>query len=133
MSLRLDWLNESRKQNRLAGRNDYSEALAYLWSMKSRHDWYLTEWLVTLRKKQADIVRDLDWNKARVSLMARGVQPYDRDSINELADYLHIRPHELLMHPQDAMALRALRADAVRIAHISKADDEVELKKVSPV
>ena len=99
--------------------------------MAPKLDWYLKEWLATLGKRQADMCRDLDWNKARVSLMARGVQPYDRDSLNELADYLNLRPHELLMHPSDAMALRALRADAVRIAHISQADDEAELKKVS--
>lgn len=74
-----------------------------------QHDWYLKEWLATLQKKQADIVRDLDWNKARVSLMLRGKQPYDRDSINELAAYLNLQPHELLMHPDDAMALRRMR------------------------
>lgn len=80
------------------------------------HDWYLKEWLATLRKKQADVARDLDWNKARVSLMIRGEQQYTRDAINELAAYLNIKPHELLMHPDDAMALRRLREDAIKIA-----------------
>ena len=87
------------------------------------HDWYLKEWLSTLRKKQADIARDLDWNKARVSLMIRGEQQYTRDAINELAAYLNIRPYELLMHPDDAMALRRLREDAVRIAAETKRDE----------
>lgn len=77
--------------------------------MQPGHDWYLQEWLDTLGKKQADIVRDLDWNKAKVSLMIRGKQPYDRDSLNELAAYLNLKPHELLMHPSDAMALRRMR------------------------
>lgn len=90
------------------------------------HDWYLKEWLATLRKKQADIVRDLDWNKARVSLMIRGEQQYTRDSINELAAYLNIRPHELLMHPDDAMALRRLREDAIKIAAEAARGDEPE-------
>jgi transcriptional regulator with XRE-family HTH domain len=103
----------------------------YFLSMAPKHDWYLKEWLTTLGKKQADVCRDLDWNKARISLMLRGVQPYDRDSLNELADYLSLRPHELLMHPSDAMALRALRAEALKIAHSSQGDDDAELKKVS--
>ena len=132
MSKGLDCLNELRKRNCLASRNDYLEPIGYLWRMAPKHDWYLKEWLAATSKRQSDIVRDLDWNKARVSLMLRGKQPYDREAINELADYLNIRPHELLMHPSDAMALRSLRAEAVRIAHISEAADERELKKVSP-
>jgi len=103
--------------------------------MAPGHDWYLKEWLLTLGKKQADIVRDLDWNKARVSLMLRGKQPYDRDSINELAAYLNLKPHELLMHPSDAMSLRSLREEAVKIAHSAEAEslagDEAGEKKVS--
>lgn len=97
------------------------------------HDWYLKEWLATLRKKQADVARDLDWNKARVSLMLRGEQQYTRDSINELAAYLNIRPHELLMHPDDAMALRRLREDAIKIAseapRDSASDDTTSQRK----
>lgn len=84
------------------------------------HDWYLKEWMNTLNKRQADIVRDLDWNPARISLMLRGKQPYTRDAINELADYLHLKPYELLMHPQDAMALRRFRDDALRMVAESR-------------
>lgn len=86
------------------------------------YDWYLKEWLATLGKKQADIVRDLDWNKAKVSLTASGKQPYTRDDVNEIADYLSIRPYELLMDPEDAMRLRRLRTDAIKLAH--DAEDE---------
>ena len=102
--------------------------------MTPGHDWYLKEWLATLGKKQADIVRDLDWNKARISLMLRGKQPYDRDSINELAAYLHLEPHELLMHPADAMALRQLKLTAKQIVEIpfgGTAGDEPDEIKVS--
>lgn len=80
------------------------------------HDWYLKEWLQTLCKRQADIVRDLDWNKARVSLMMSGKQQYTRDAVNELALYLNLEPFELLMHPDDAMAIRRLRDSAMQIA-----------------
>jgi plasmid maintenance system antidote protein VapI len=90
-----------------------------------RHDWYLRQWLHHLGKKQADVVNDLDWNKARVSLMVRGEQQYTRDAVNELADYLHIRPYELLMHPDDAMALRKLRREALTVVETSRSLDEV--------
>ncbi len=90
---------------------------------KPGHDWYLREWLKALQKRQADIVRDLDWNKARVSLMLRGDQPYTRDAINEIAAYLQIRPYELLMHPDDAMALRGLRKEALVVVETSKTID----------
>lgn len=97
--------------------NDMGAAWWYPYDMEPMHDWYLREWLATLGKRQADIVRDLDWNKARVSLMIRGDQQYTRDALNEMAAYLNLKPHELLMHPQDAMALRRLQASAVEIAH----------------
>ncbi len=81
-----------------------------------RHDWYLKDWLRTLHKRQADLVGDLELNKAKVSLTANGKQPYDRDLVNQVADYLNLRPYELLMHPSDAMGLRRLRAEMVRLA-----------------
>lgn len=101
-----------------------------------RHDWYLKQWLRTLNKKQADIVSDLEWNKAKVSLTASGKQPYTRDDVNEIAEYLNLRPYELLMHPDDAMALRRLRADMIRLAHEqedreAKAADEGDDRAVS--
>jgi hypothetical protein len=98
-----------------------------------RFDWYLKEWLHSLHKKQSDIVRDLDWNKAKVSLMVRGLQPYTREEVNELAEYLNIRPHELLMHPEDAHAIRRLKAEMVRLAHETPPDHDSDgpLKKVS--
>lgn len=88
------------------------------------HDWFLKEWLATLGKRQADIVTDLDWNPARISLMLRGKQQYTRDSVNEMAAYLNLHPYELLMHPEDAMALRQLRSTALRIAAESQKDDD---------
>ena len=109
----------------LASRNDYPAAALYYRGMAAPgHDWYFKEWLRSLGKKQADVVRDLDWNKAKVSLTASGKQPYTRAEINEIADYLHLRPYELLMHPDDAMRLRRLRDEMVRLAHESEDADE---------
>lgn len=95
--------------------------LSYILGMAPKHsDWHLGDWLKALKKKQADIVRDLDWNKARVSLMLRGDQPYTRDAVNELAEYLNLKPYELLMHPEDAMALRRLRNEALIVVETSR-------------
>lgn len=91
-----------------------------------RPDWYAREWLRTVGKKQADIVRDLDWNKARVSLTVSGKQAYTRDDVNEVAAYLNLHPYELLMHPDDAMAMRRLRADLIRLAHQNDPADPVD-------
>ena len=93
---------------------------------KPRHDWFLREWLKATKKRQADIVRDLDWNKARVSLMIGGKQQYTRDAVNELADWLNIRPHELLMHPDDANAIKRLRAEMIRLAHETETEETRE-------
>lgn len=83
--------------------------------MQPKYDIYLSEWLKAVGKKQASVVRELDWNKAKVSLIASGKQPYTRDDINELARYLNLHPYELLMHPDDAMEIRRLREDALKI------------------
>lgn len=94
-------------------------------------DWFLKEWLRATGKKQADIVKDLDWNKAKISLMVNGKQAYTREEVNELAAYLNIQPHELLMNPEDAMALRRMRRDAERFIRIpfGGAIDEPEEEK----
>lgn len=97
--------------------------------MIPRYDIYLTEWLKASHKKQADVVRDLEWNKAKVSLIASGKQQYMRDDVNELARYLNVRPYELLMPPDEAMALRQLQAKAkevVTMAHDAGLDREPE-------
>lgn len=101
--------------------------------MVPRYDIYLTEWIRASKKKQADVVRDLEWNKAKVSLIASGKQQYMRDDVNELARYLNARPYELLMHPDEAMALRQLQASAkevVTLAHDADLDREQETNDV---
>lgn len=83
------------------------------------HDWYAAAWLKHLGKKQADLVKHLDWNKAKASLTVRGKQPYDREAVNELADYLNLEPFELLLPPERAMNLRQLRASAEQIVSLA--------------
>jgi plasmid maintenance system antidote protein VapI len=133
MQAGLDCLNVGCKPFRLGQRNDTLPARWYLsWMAKPGHDWFLKEWLRTLHKKQADVARDLDWNKARVSLMIRGEQQYTRDAVNELAAYLNLRPYELLMHPDEAMRLRRLREDAISLAYrAAEPESEEAEQKVS--
>lgn len=105
-------------------RNDLPRRSRYESPMKKpHHDWYLLQWLKTLGKKQADVARDLDINKAKVSLTAHGKQPYDRDDVNAIAEYLNLHPYELLMHPDDAMNMRQLRSTAERIATLAHEND----------
>ena len=51
-------------------------------------------------------------------------QPYERDALNQLAEYLNLKPHELLMHPEDAMALRQLRGAAVQIVRVARPNED---------
>lgn len=81
-----------------------------------KHDWFLVEWLTLYGKIQADLEKDLEWNKSKASLMWNHNQRYHRDDVNQVADWLHLKPYELLMHPDDAMALRRMRESALRIA-----------------
>lgn len=81
-----------------------------------RHDWYFKEWLQTLQLKQAQVVALTDWPKSKVSKLVNGDVAYNREIVNDAADALNLHPFELLMHPDDAMAIRRLRATAVQIA-----------------
>jgi hypothetical protein len=98
---------------------------------KPSYDWYFGEWLRATGKRQADIVRDLDWNKAKVSLMVSGKQQYERESVNELSQYFQIMPFELLMPPEEAFAMRRLRHEIARLAHSESAPMDGTIKKVS--
>lgn len=79
-------------------------------------DWFLPEWMKSLQVSQADLVRSTDWSPATVNDIYHGRTEYYRGIVNEIAQALHIQPFELLLHPDEAMALRRLRDSAVRIA-----------------
>lgn len=97
-------------------------------------DWYLKEWLKTLRVSQAELGRKTDYPKAKVSDLVTGKQRYNRDILNDVASALNVEPFELLMHPEDAMGQRQMRRLAeqmVRPAHGGIAidlDDEAARK-----
>ncbi len=85
-----------------------------------RHDWYLKDWLKTCNTNQERLSQDLDINKATVSHLARGIQPYSRDYVNQIAEYLNIQPYELLMHPADAFTIRRLLVEADKMSEMGK-------------
>ncbi|KPF75816.1 hypothetical protein IP88_06900 [alpha proteobacterium AAP81b] len=83
---------------------------------RAERDWYLADWATALGKRQVDFVNDLNWNKARASLLWNGKQGYTREIVTQVAQYLGIRPYELLMRPEEAMAIRDMRDAAHQIA-----------------
>lgn len=97
--------------------NDLARGVPYYPNMAnaSRYDWYLKEWMATLNVRQSDIMRETGYSKATMSELFTGKQRYNRDILNEIAQVLHIRPNELLLHPDEAMAIRRVRESAARI------------------
>lgn len=79
------------------------------------HHWYLAEWAKMYGKKQADAQRQLGWSKASASTLFRGKQRYTQDLVDEASEWLKIRPYELLLPPEVAMAIRQLRENAATI------------------
>lgn len=87
--------------------------------MAARFDWYIVEWMKASNDmSQAELCRLTGYPKAKVSDLVTGKQRYNREILNEIAHALNVRPYELLMHPADAMAIRNIREDAAKIAHV---------------
>ena len=78
-------------------------------------DWFLQEWMAALRKSQADLARECDWARGTMHGIYHGRTEYYRELVNLIASKLNIQPYELLMHPDDAMAIRQLRKDALTV------------------
>lgn len=79
-------------------------------------DWHLQDWMRHFKKRQAALVNELGWTKGRANYVWHGESPYRREVVNEIAAWLGIQPFELLMRPQDALALRRIRETALVIA-----------------
>jgi hypothetical protein len=78
--------------------------------------WYLSEWMDTLRVRQSDMVERAGWSKTTASLLYNRQQDYSPRLVEEASLALNIAPFELLLHPEDAMAIRRMRDSAVTIA-----------------
>lgn len=87
---------------------------------KGKVRWYLREWMATVpeyakRGGQTAMAKAAGWSKATMSQLYNGDQDYSPDIIEAAAVALHAEPFELLLPPERAMAIRALRESAVTI------------------
>lgn len=97
-----------------------------------QHDWYLREWMTQFGKVQFALVTELGWHKGTANKVWHGDQPYKRDMVNEIAAWLNIKPYELLMHPEDAMAIRRTReAAALVVANNPREGDAAPVVKIA--
>lgn len=97
--------------------------------------WFLTEWMDTLKVNQAYMVQTAGWSKTLASHLYNRQQDYSPRLVKEAAMALKIAPWELLMHPEDAMALRRMRDASLTIAadnHASFAQAEVPTDRLEP-
>jgi len=89
-------------------------------------DWYLTDWMKTLGVNQTKLRNDAGWSKAAASEIQAGKTGYSKRLVNEAANALNIQPYELLMHPEEAMAIRQLRQQALRVVETARPLDQSE-------
>lgn len=105
----------------------YSRTMA----KKPEFDWHLTDWMASTEMSQADLCRATGYPKAKMSELATGVSRYNRDVVNAISRALNIRPYELLMHPDDANAIKRLRDSAADIASV-KMRETAEIQEAEP-
>lgn len=81
---------------------------------------FLQEWFATIGKKQHALIAELGWAPQKANRIWHRLQPLRDTEIGEVAGLLNIRPHELLMHPEDAMRLRRVQATINEVAQSSE-------------
>lgn len=86
--------------------------------------WYLREWLYATghggRGRNAWLEKETGWSKSTTSQLLNGQQDLDSRYIAEAAQALRIEKHELLMHPDSAMAMRQMRLSAEQIVRVER-------------
>lgn len=93
------------------------------------HDWYLREWFAAMGLKQRDLVTKLDYQPAAAHALWHSIQRYRRDHVADISALLNIQPYELLMPPEEAMALRRLRS---AIAEVAKVEPDAATEPAAP-
>lgn len=79
------------------------------------HDWFLDAWLAEADVTQTQLQQRAGWTKRKASEVVTGQQKYNRDTINDVCIALgavkgrQVEPFELLLHPEEAMVIRAIR------------------------
>jgi transcriptional regulator with XRE-family HTH domain len=102
---------------------------------KDAPDWYLRQWMLTLKVTQAKLGRLADIPKATMNAIYHGKTAYYRDLLNTLANALNIEPFELLLPPDRAMEIRSYNravslAAENRLAYRSQPIDFDDLSKI---
>lgn len=85
---------------------------------KPEFDWYLREWMDTLKVRfpHAWLQEQTEWSDGKVSNVLSGKKRYDKDIVNLVSEKLGILPYELLMPPKLANAIRTMRSEAPKLA-----------------
>lgn len=83
-------------------------------------NWYLREWMATMAVSQTVLSDRTELGKTAVSLLYNDRQDYTPAIVRDVASVLGIAPYELLMQPEDAMALRRLRQEALQVVENSR-------------
>lgn len=94
-------------------------------------DWYLPEWMRTLKISQAKLAKECDWTPSTMHGIYHGRTSYYRDIVNLIARKLHIQPYELLMPPERAMAFRQFQASAQEVATLAHDADEADARRMA--
>lgn len=81
--------------------------------------WYLQEWFATQDKIQRTLVTELGWLPAKANKIWHGIQEPKPSEMHEIAALLNIRPHELMMPPEEAFRIRRLEAAVREVAQES--------------
>lgn len=109
----------------LSGNDWWTERL-YPWDMAQQpfYDWYLKEWLATLRKPNSWFEIETGWTHRIANQLINRKTRWNRDHLALAASVLHLAPYELLMHPDEAMHVRRLRAAAAEELRLRKVAEE---------
>jgi transcriptional regulator with XRE-family HTH domain len=83
-------------------------------------DWFLPEWMASLEVSQADLARECGWTNSTMHGIYHGRTAYYREIVNLIAEKLNLRPYELLMHPDEANAIRQIQREALRVVEIGE-------------
>jgi DNA-binding Xre family transcriptional regulator len=71
--------------------------------------WYLRAWMQTMGlDSQVEMMSRTGWSKAKMSQLYNDKQDFNSAILLEASTALNCAPHELLMHPDDAMRARRM-------------------------
>lgn len=98
-------------------RSSYNPNMARRGIPKGPVIWFLREWMQASNvATQAQMSEKTGWSKAKMSQLYNFQQDINSEILLEAAQALNVRPYELLLHPDDAHAIRQMRKTALQLA-----------------